>query len=97
MPVVRRQHQRLAESREAWQDERMAPDTLTDLLTLPSGERADLAMALWASLDDAQRGAELALTREQAAEFDRRLDEHRADPRSALPWEDVRRKLLNRP
>ena len=90
-------HQRLAERREAWQDERMAPDTLTDLLRLPSGERADLAMALWASLDDAQRGAELALTRAQAAEFDRRLEEHRADPSSALPWEDVRRKLLNRP
>jgi putative addiction module component (TIGR02574 family) len=38
----------------------------------------------------------LALTCEQAAEFDRRLEEHRADPSSALPWEDVRRKLLNR-
>ena len=83
--------------REAWQDGRMAPNTLTDLLRLPSGERADLAMALWASLDDAQRGVELALTREQAAELDRRLEEHRADPSSALPWEDVRRKLLNRP
>jgi putative addiction module component (TIGR02574 family) len=75
----------------------MAPDTLADLLRLPSGERADLAMALWASLDDDQRGAELALTRAQAAEFDRRLEEHRADPGSALPWEDVRRKLLKRP
>jgi putative addiction module component (TIGR02574 family) len=39
----------------------------------------------------------LALTRAQAAEFDRRLEQHRADPGSALPWEDVRRKLLNRP
>ena len=75
----------------------MAPDTLTDLLRLPSAERADLAMAPWASLDDAQRGVELALTRAQATEFDRRLEEHRADPSSALPWEDVRRKLLNRP
>ena len=75
----------------------MAPDTLTDLLRLPSGERADLAMALWASLDDAQRGVELALTPAQATEFDRRLEEHRADPSSALPWEDVRRKLMNRP
>ena len=75
----------------------MAPDTLTNQLKLPFDERADLAMALWAILDDAQRGAELALTREQAAEFDRRLEEHRADPSSAIPWEDVRRKLLSRP
>ena len=74
----------------------MAPDTLTELLKLPSGERAELAMALWASLDDARRGAELALTAEQAAELDRRFAEHESDPSTALPWEDVRRKLLNR-
>ena len=74
----------------------MAPNTLTELLKLPSGERAELAMALWASLDDAQRGAELALTAEQAAELDRRFAEHQADPGTAIPWEDVRGKLLNR-
>jgi len=73
----------------------MAPDTLTELLKLPSGERAELAMALWASLKDAQRGAELALTAAQAAELDRRFAEHEADPSTAIPWEDVRRKLLN--
>lgn len=73
----------------------MAPDTLTELLKLPSGERAELAMALWASLDDARRGAELALTTEQAAELDRRFAEHQADPSTAIPWEDVRQKLLN--
>ena len=53
----------------------MAPDTLTALLKLPADERAELAMALWASLDDVQRSAELALTTEQAAELDRRLAE----------------------
>ncbi len=74
----------------------MAPDTLTALLKLPADERAELAMALWASLDDVQRSAELALTTEQAAELDRRLAEHQADPSSAVPWEDVRKKLLNR-
>lgn len=72
----------------------MAPDTLTELLKLPSGERAELAMALWASLDDAQRGAELALTTEQAAELDPRFAEHEADPSTALPWEDVLAKTL---
>jgi putative addiction module component (TIGR02574 family) len=75
----------------------MAPDTLTELLKLSSSERAELAMALWASLDDVQRGAELALTPEQAAEFDRRFEEHQADPGTSRPWDEVRRKLLNRP
>ena len=38
----------------------MAPDTLTELLKLPTGDRAELAMALWASLDDASRHAGLS-------------------------------------
>ena len=74
----------------------MAPDTLSELLKLSSGDRAELAMALWASLADAQREAELALTPESAAELDRRFEEHQADPSTARPWEEVRRKLLNR-
>ena len=48
----------------------MAPNTLIELLKLPPGDRAELAMALWASLDDASRGAELALPPEQIAELD---------------------------
>ncbi len=73
----------------------MAPGTLTELLKLSPGERADLAIALWDSLDDAQREVELALTPDQAAELDRRLADHLADPSSALPWNEVRRKLTN--
>jgi len=73
----------------------MAPDTLTELLKLPPGDRAELAIALWASLDDASRGAELILTREQAAELDRRFAEHQADPGSARPWEEVEERLRN--
>jgi putative addiction module component (TIGR02574 family) len=53
-------------------------------------------MALWESLTDAERDAELALTPEQEAELDRRWAEHLADPSSAIPWEDIRRKLLTR-
>jgi putative addiction module component (TIGR02574 family) len=52
-------------------------------------------MALWESLDDAQREAELTLTPDQVAELDRRLAEHLADPGSAIPWDEVRRKLTN--
>ena len=72
----------------------MSPETLTELLKLTPDERADLAMALWESLDDAAREAELQLTAEQEAELDRRFAEHLADPAAAIPWEDVRRKLI---
>lgn len=71
----------------------MLPNTLTELLKLPANERIEIAMALWDSLTEAEREAELALTPEQEAELDRRLAEHVANPGSAIPWDEVRRKL----
>ncbi|PYN56536.1 MAG: hypothetical protein DMD92_15695 [Candidatus Rokuibacteriota bacterium] len=67
----------------------MLPKTLAQLLKLPAGERIEIAMALWESLTDAEREAELALTREQETELDRRLADHMANPDSAIPWEEV--------
>jgi putative addiction module component (TIGR02574 family) len=72
----------------------MLRETLTRLLELPPAERVDLAMALWDSLTPAQQEAEFDLTPEQRAELDRRLAEHVANPASAIPWDEVRRKLL---
>ena len=72
----------------------MLRDTLTKLLELPATERVDIAMALWDSLTPAAQEAEFELTPEQRAELDRRLAEHLADPASAIPWDEVRRKLL---
>jgi putative addiction module component (TIGR02574 family) len=74
----------------------MAADTLAELLKVPPGERAELAMALWASLDDASRGAELGLTPQQIAELDRRFADHQADPGTARSWDEVEKKLRNR-
>jgi len=71
----------------------MLRDTLTKLLELPATERVDIAMPLWDSLTPAEQEAEFDLTVEQRAELDRRLAEHVADPTSAIPWEEVRRKL----
>ena len=71
----------------------MSQTDLSRLLKLPAGERAELAMALWASLTDAERDAELELGPEERAELDRRWEEHLADPGSGIPWHDVRRKL----
>ena len=71
----------------------MAPDVIDTLLKLPSQERADLAMALWESLDEAAQLATVELTPELAAELDRRLAEHLADPSTGVPWEEVRKKF----
>lgn len=72
----------------------MEPSTLTQLLRLSPGDRADLAMALWESLSDDEREGELALSPEQRAELDRRWADHENRPDNAIPWSDVRRKLL---
>ena len=72
----------------------MPSSPLSELLKLPAADRADLAMALWESLSDTQRDADLVLTDEQRAELDRRWAEHVANPASAIPWADVRAKLL---
>ncbi len=66
---------------------------LSELLKLQPGERAELAMALWESLTDVERDAELTLTAAQETELDRRWAEHLENPGSAIPWEVVRRKL----
>jgi len=72
----------------------MESSTLAQLLRLPPGDRADLAMALWESLSDDERQAELALSPEQRAELDRRWADHEKRPDNAIPWSDVRGKLL---
>jgi putative addiction module component (TIGR02574 family) len=63
------------------------------LLKLSAANRAELAIALWESLSDQQRDAATELSYEQKAELDRRWAEHIADPKSAIPWNEVRRKL----
>ena len=73
----------------------MLSSPLSQLLKLPAGDRAELAMALWESLTDAERDGELGLTDDQRAELDRRWTEHVENPASAVPWSEVRKKLLS--
>src|SRR5712691_6298184 len=63
------------------------------LLKLSATNRAELAMALWENLSDQERGAAGELSDEQKAELDRRWAEHLANPESAIPSSEVRRKL----
>ena len=50
----------------------MESSTLSQLLKLPAGARAELAMALWESLSDVEREGDFALNEAQGAELDRR-------------------------
>lgn len=72
----------------------MESNTLSQLLKLPADDPAELAMALGESLSDSERESEFVLTDAQAAELDRRWAEHLANPESAVPWSEVRRKLM---
>ncbi len=74
----------------------MSPADLAELLKLPAGERAELAIALWESLSDDERHAELELDPAQPAELDRRWANHLAEPGSAIPWDDVKRNLRDK-
>jgi putative addiction module component (TIGR02574 family) len=71
----------------------MASDTLARFLRLPPQERTELALALWESLDDADRDAAVPMTPELTDELDRRWQEHVADPGSSVPGEVVERRL----
>jgi putative addiction module component (TIGR02574 family) len=62
--------------------------------SLPFAERVELVDALWESL--ANEGYEPQLTTEQMAELDRRLEAHRRDPNSVVPWESIKAELLSK-
>ena len=69
----------------------MNTELLATAKALPLLERIELAEALWDSIT--QDGYEPPLTPAQEAEIDRRLDEHRRNPQSAIPWERVKTEL----
>ena len=63
----------------------------SDILELSIPERLKLVQEIWESIREFPE--EIPLTQEQKDELDRRLEEHRADPDSAIPWTVVREKL----
>jgi putative addiction module component (TIGR02574 family) len=58
-------------------------------LSIP--ERVQLVQDIWNTLQPTVE--QLPLTEEQKAVIDRRLEEHRRDPSSAVPWEQVKARL----
>jgi putative addiction module component (TIGR02574 family) len=72
----------------------MAKVPIQDLLNLSVAERIQLVEDLWDSV--AADPASVPLTDAQKRELRIRLAEHNADPDSAIPWEEVRRRLYER-
>jgi putative addiction module component (TIGR02574 family) len=66
---------------------------LAEIMQLPPEERHGLMEELRAAV---QEDEAFALTSEQKAEIDRRIEEHERDPGSAIPWEEVRAWLWSR-
>ncbi len=71
----------------------MAATPIAELLRLPMGERLELAMALWDSLDEGGRSDALPVDDALRAELDRRWAAHLQNPEAAMPWEQVRGQL----
>ena len=72
----------------------MAKVPIQDLLKLSVAERIQLVEDLWDSVAADPEG--VPLTEAQKKELRARLAEHKADPQSAIPWEEVRRRLYER-
>lgn len=69
----------------------MLADTLPDVIKLSKAEKLLLANELWDEL--ATDGSELALTREQIAELDRRMQHHRNHPGETTTWSEIKARL----
>lgn len=71
-----------------------AADLLAAALKLPPDEREELAGRLWDSLDPPGSDIDRLTDEEFEAELHRRAEELRRDPSSGIPWEEVRRHML---
>jgi putative addiction module component (TIGR02574 family) len=65
-----------------------------DYRKLSIAERLQLVEDIWDSIAEETHG--LPLPAEVLDDAERRLAEHRADPASAIPWEEIRAELYKR-
>jgi putative addiction module component (TIGR02574 family) len=68
---------------------------LHELMQLSPAERIELAHELWDSVPTNYEALP-PVTEAQLTEAKRRLAEHRQDPSTAVPWEEVRARLWSR-
>ena len=61
------------------------------VLSLPLSQRLELVDELWDSIY--AEADDIPITEELRAEIDRRLARYKADPTTAKPWDEVRKRL----
>ncbi len=66
----------------------------TDYINLPVADRIELVKDIWNSIVE-EEPVSVDLSAAQKAELGRRVAEHRANPATATPWEQVRAKLFS--
>ncbi len=69
------------------------PVATTEYMKLSVSERIQLVEDIWDSIT-AEASDTVELSQAQKAELHRRVAAHRADPSTAVPWEQVRSKLF---
>jgi putative addiction module component (TIGR02574 family) len=67
---------------------------LEQLKRLPVAERLQLVEDLWDSIAADAPDEAFPVSPELAAELEQRLAEHRADPTSARPWQEIRAEIF---
>ena len=65
--------------------------SLAEALKLSVPERIQLAEDLWDSIASAPEA--VSLTKAQADELDRRLEDYRKNPQAGSPWDEVKRRI----
>ena len=65
-----------------------------DILSLSIAERIELVADIWDSIAEVPQA--VALTEEQKAELDKRLDAYHQDPTAGSPWSVVRDRIAGR-
>lgn len=65
--------------------------SLPDFLELSPAERIQLAQDIWDSVGEVPEAVDL--TEADKQELSRRLAEHRTNPESGIPWNDVKRRI----
>lgn len=76
----------------------MHAQLLEQVRSLPLGERIEFVEEVLEDIgvEEQGRDADPGLTAEEIAELDRRMAEHLANPESAVPWNEVQRRLEER-
>ena len=72
-------------------------DLATELLNAPLSveQRLDLISCLWESIPDSAEASPVPDWHRE--EVERRLEEADANPGAAIPWDQVRKRLLEKP